>query len=257
MRQAPYSNNPASLAVISASTRMERWTRLSAGVLLLILLAACVTTQTASRVSELDRLDAIDDEKPHILVMPPDVKYYLLTAAGLPQPHAGWTLAARKNFSDALRAYAFEHGTEIELIADEDELNEVEIEYQKLYSAVGTSILIHHFGGMPLPTKNRSFDWSLGPGVKKIGELHDADYALFSYYRDYQASGGRIAFAILAAAAGVGVSLGAEGGFASLVDLRTGEIIWFNKVLRGSGELRKEDGARQAVDTLFHDLPGG
>jgi hypothetical protein len=257
MRPTPCSDLQAALTVNTISKHIGRWTKPAVGVLLLLLLAGCVTTQTASNVKELDRLDTIDDEKPHILVMPPDIKYYLLTSAGLPRPHAEWTMAARKNFSNALQAYAIEHGTDIELIADEDELSETEIEYQKLYSAVGTSILIHHFGTMPLPTKNRSFDWSLGPGVKKIGEAHDADYALFSYYRDYQASGGRVAFAILAAFAGVGMSMGSEGGFASLVDLKTGEIIWFNKVLRGSGELRQADGARQAVDTLFHDLPEG
>ena len=32
-----------------------------------------------------------------------------------------------------------------------------------------------------------------------------ADYALFSFYRDFQASGGRMAFAFVAAMAGVGM----------------------------------------------------
>ena len=46
-----------------------------------------------------------------------------------------------------------------------------------------------------------------------------------------------------------------EGGFASLVDLKTGEIVWFNLVKVGAGELREEDGARLAVETLFENLP--
>jgi outer membrane protein assembly factor BamB len=71
----------------------------------------------------------------------------------------------------------------------------------------------------------------------------------------YQASGGRVAFAILAAAAGAGVSTGSESGFASLVDLKTGEIVWFNVVASGSGELRDEQGAVTAVETLFKDIP--
>jgi len=80
---------------------------------------------------------------------------------------------------------------------------------------------------------------------------------LFSYYRDYQASGGRVAFAILAGAVGVGVSVGSERGFASLVDLRTGEIVWFNQVIAGTGELRDKEAARATIDALFKDLPEG
>ena len=115
---------------------------------------------------------------------------------------------------------------------------------------------------MPLPSKKmpeneRRFDWSLGPGVSEIGEKYDADYLLFCFYRDYQASGGRIAFAILAAYAGVDVSMGYEGGFASLVDLKTGDVVWFNTVAVGGGEMRDPDGARKAVQGLFKDMPTG
>jgi len=113
---------------------------------------------------------------------------------------------------------------------------------------------------MPLPTKSlpdnqRRFDWSLGPDVSEIGERYDADYLLFVYYRDYQATGGRVAFAILAAVAGVGVSTGSESGFASLVDLRTGDIVWFNAVAIGGGELSSPTGAAAAVSRLFADIP--
>lgn len=224
----------------------------SVGALLVV--TGCATSST---VKQVDRLAAVDAENPRILVMTPDVKYFLLTASGLPEPHAEWTIAARSNFSDALKAYAGEHDVDIQEISADNPLGDVEIRYQKLYSAVGTTILTHHFGALSLPTKNKSFDWSLGPGVREIADKYDADYALFSYYRDYQASGGRIAFAIIAAAAGASVSTGGEGGFASLVDLNTGNIVWFNQVLAGVGELRDPDGARKTVDQLFKDLPGG
>jgi len=51
------------------------------------------------------------------------------------------------------------------------------------------------------------------------------------------------------------MSAGAEYGFASLVDLKTGDIVWFNVVGAGSGELRDAAGAAAAVDTLFRDMP--
>jgi hypothetical protein len=220
----------------------------------LAILAGCATT---SNVKTIDRLAAVDEDNPTILVMTPDIKYYLLTASGIPEPHAEWTTAARSNFQTALEKYADERQIEIQTIADPSLIGDEEIAYQKLYSAVGTTILTHHLGMVPLPTKNGSFDWSMGPDIKVIGQKYDADYALFSYYRDYQASGGRVAFAILAAAAGIGISTGSEGGFASLIDLRTGDIVWFNKVVAGVGELRDEKGAEAAVGALFKDMPEG
>ncbi len=91
--------------------------------------------------------------------------------------------------------------------------------------------------------------------LDEIGDKYGADYALFSYYRDYQASGGRVAFSILAAVAGVGVSTGSERGFASLVDLRSGDIVWCNQLTTGIGELRYKEGSRATIDALFKDLP--
>lgn len=221
------------------------------GMLSFVFLVGCATTEN---VKQVDRLDAVDED-PTILIMTPDVKYYLLTAGGVSQPHAEWTEAAKKNFSNALQDFAKERDTKIIVPGEENQLSDIEIMYQKLYSAVGTSILIHHFGYSKLPTKQGSFDWSLGPGTQAIAEKYGANYALFSYYRDYQASEGRVAFAVLAAIAGVGMSTGRESGFASLVDLRTGNIVWFNKVTTGVGELKDKDGARATIDVLFKSLP--
>ncbi len=225
--------------------------KLLAAALGLFVLAGCVTT--SNTVQQIEVLEA-DDGKPRILLMPPDIKYYLLTTGGVPEPHAEWTEQARANFSVALENFAAGLGTDL-TVMDPDNLSDTEVEYELLHSAVGLTVLTNHFGMMKLPTKGGEFDWTLGPGVSEVADQYDADYALFVYYRDYQASGGRVAFAILAAAAGAGVSMGSESGFASLVDLRTGDIVWFNRVIAGSGELRDEDGAVTAVNKLFSDIP--
>lgn len=214
-------------------------------------IAGCATT---SSVNKIDRLETVG-EQARILVMTPDVKYYLLTAGGVPQPHAEWTEAARTNFASALLDFVEEHDIEIVALPAQEELTELEFSYQKLYSAVGSTVLSHHFGEIKLPTKKNVFDWSLGPGIGAIGEKYAADYALFSYYRDYQASGGRVALSFFAALMGVGVVTGGEVGFASLIDLRSGDIVWFNRVTAGVGELREEESARAAVDNLFKNLP--
>jgi hypothetical protein len=222
-----------------------------------IFLAGCATTQTASTI---EHLETTVSENPRILLMPPDIKYYLLTAGGIPEPNQEWTEAAQHNFSIALKDYAAGIGTDLITIDRAGNLTEEEEQYRRLHAAVGMSLQQHHFGYMPLPSKQspdgqKRFDWTLGSDVSQIGEKYGADYLLFVFYRDYQASGGRIAFAILAAAAGVGVATGYEGGFASLVDLKTGNVVWFNTVTAGAGELREPGGAETAVAGLFKDIP--
>jgi len=229
------------------------WARRIACLSIAVYFTGCAST---AGVKQIDRLESIA-ENPKILIITPDVKYYLLTAGGVPQPQAEWTEAARKNFSTSLKAFADENNIDIVTSEEGDQLTDAEISYQKLYSAVGSSILTHHFGTYKLPAKQGAFDWTLGPGVALVGEKYDADYALFSYYRDYQASGGRTAFAIFAAMVGVGIATGGEVGFASLVDLRTGDIVWFNRVSTGVGELREKQGARATIDLLFKNLPVG
>jgi hypothetical protein len=215
-----------------------------------LFLGGCATT---SNVQQVDQLESIG-ENPRIVLMPPDIRYYLLTASGLPEANVEWTDAANENFSKALLDYAEKIGADVKPISP-DNLSPEEIQYETLHSAVGLTLMQHHFGYTKLPSKAGNFDWSLGPGINTIAQNHDADYALFVFYRDYQASGGRVAFAVLAAAAGVGVSTGSEHGFASLVDLKTGDIVWFNVVNAGAGELRDANSAAKTVDALFKDIP--
>lgn len=214
-------------------------------------LAGCATTQN---VQQIEILETAGGDAPVILLMPPDIRYYEITAGGVPLPQAEWTEAARANFSTAVQAFAQQAGTELTVLDDRD-MTPAEIRYRKLHEAVGYSVMLHHFGPSKLPSKKGAFDWSLGPGVAEIGQEHEADYALFTFYRDEQATGGRIALAIPAAAAGAAMETNAEYGFASLVDLRTGDIVWFNVVGAGSGELRDTDGAQAAVATLLKDMP--
>jgi len=232
-----------------------RWPTVLVRFAAISLLAGCAATQN---VQTIDKLESVE-QNPRIILMPPDVKYYLLTAGGVPQPHREWTEAAQENVTLAITDFAESTGSDLEVI-DPDNVSQTEIEYEALHSAVGMTVLNHHFGSAKLPSKGNGeiFDWSLGPGTRALAEQYDADYGLFVFYRDYQASGGRVAFAVLAAAAfGAAVPVGAEIGFASLVDLRTGDIVWFNVVTAGSGEMRERDGAAVAVNTLFKDIPTG
>jgi len=215
-----------------------------------IFFAGCATTQN---VQQIDQLESVG-ENPTILLMPPDIRYYLVTAGGVSEPHAEWTEAAQVNFSSAVQNYAKDIGTNL-VVMDDSDMTPLEVQYTKLHRAVGFTVLTNHFGVLKLPTKGGQFDWTLGPGISGVAENYEADYGLFTFYRDEQASGGRVALSVLAAVAGGSVSAGSEYGFASLVDLKTGDVVWFNVVNAGNGELRDPKGAVTAVSSLFKDIP--
>ena len=63
--------------------------------------------------------------------------------------------------------------------------------------------------------------------------------------------------AMLALALLGAISLGGEQvGYASLVDLNTGRIVWFNQLNRMSGDLREPGPAVETVDALLKGFPG-
>lgn len=194
-----------------------------------------------------------------VLIMPPDIELSELTAGGLLEPNAAWTATGRSNVDAALDDVLAESGTRVlryRPLNEDITYDQAHVPIVKLHEAVGGSILLHKYTpGLALPTKKDRFDWTLGPGVAVLRDTYDADYALFVFFRDSFASGGRVAVIVLAAVLGVGVQGGTQTGFASLVDLRTGNIVWFNRMASGVGDLREPDSARGATENLLEDVP--
>ena len=227
--------------------------RLTVGLLVTLVLTGCAASNVATQgFSSLQPGDSV-------VLMPPDIKYFRVTASGIPEPAAEWTEQARAEFDNAFRQFAQDAGLNM-AFPQVQEMSDVALEYDKLHSAVGSTILVNHYGMTKLPSKKdvatneQTFDWSLGPGVKDLAPASDGKYALFVYFRDYQASGGRVGMAVFGALVGVAVYTGHQGGFASLVDLQTGDVVWFNNVPLAQGDMRSDDGAQKLVSQLFEEL---
>ncbi len=228
--------------------------RIPVAMVVVLVLAGCTAT---SQVSQIDKLSGRGDaSSARILLVDPDIKFYVLTAGGVPEPQPDWTDTAERNFLNAARSETELRGANIQIM-DESIIDESLVAYEKLHQAVGVTILDHHLGQYKLPSKGEKFDLSLGPGVSVLKDRYGADYAMFVFYRDYRSSGGRMALAIFAAAVGVGVATGGQGGFASLVDLNTGDVVWFNRVSVGTGDLREPEGAKNTVGVLLGSMPRG
>lgn len=194
-----------------------------------------------------------------VVVMPPDVQLSELTAGGLLEPKADWTEQGRQNVSAALERYLQAKGATVvpyQQPASNGETETVDGQLVKLHDAVGGAILVHKYVPvLALPTKGERFDWTLGASVKELQARTGADYALFVFFRDSYASAGRVALIVGAAILGVGVPGGQQVGFASLVDLRTGDVLWFNRLFNPAGDLRTPEPATNAVQNLLVQLP--
>jgi hypothetical protein len=210
-----------------------------------------------------------------LLVLRPDVTVGSLTTGGMVEPRADWTEQARASIVQALKAQQAARGGNVTIIerrnalpgVSEQELADVE----RLNFAVDQSIVLHKYLGDYLPTKRgKGLDWTLGQQAVRLGQKTGYDYALFLHAEDQVASGGRIALGVLGlAGCFIGFCAPNIGGanqldYASLVDLKTGEVVWFNVVQAGSqvpgikfGDLRTPQGASQMVERLLGRMKPG
>jgi len=188
-----------------------------------------------------------------IALMPADVELFEISAGGVGEPRADWTAAASKHLMADLRARKQKLGARAtEITGDQDEAVEA---LNGLHGAVARAIVVHHFGGLKLPTKDGKLDWTLGPDAAKLQVKSGADYALFTWVRDSYASAERKAMMVVGALLGVGLTGGVQQAYASLVDLRTGQVVWFNRIVRGTGDLREPEPAAETLTALLTGFP--
>lgn len=189
-----------------------------------------------------------------LVILPADMELFSISAGGVEEPRADWTAAAQKNLAAALDAERPLLGDRVSHLepAQADEFADI----VTLHRAVADAIALHHTGrGLKLSTKEDRLDWSLGDAVRPLKERTGADYALFTWVRDSYASSER-KFAMLAMAMLGAISLGGEQvAYASLVDLKTGRVVWFNRLDRSAGDLRDPTNAKETVQSLLKDFP--
>jgi hypothetical protein len=195
-----------------------------------------------------------------ILLFRPSVWVGEQSTAGVPEPNADWTAQARDLLNHELGRRQGEFSNTIigepELVGQDAALMS---EYHALFNSVANSVMTYQFfAGNRLPTrKHHSFDWTLGNDARKIEGLTGARYALFVTTKDQYGSFGRKMFQVLAAGlAGVAVKSGVHIGYAGLVDLETGNLLWLNADGEMGGDVRTQEGMQKRVSELLEDFPG-
>ncbi len=202
------------------------------------------------------------DRDMRIVVMRPDVEVGLLNAGGVIEPRVDWTEEAQTNLLSGLAANLSERGASMVLLPDQQgDAARLVADYERLHMAVAMSIAEFRYGSERLPTKGEEgFDWTLGPGAARIGELGGGNYALFLTARDSFSSDERVALQVLGwAGCLIGLCFAPSGGqrfaYVSLVELETGDIVWFNILSSSVGDIRSPEGARSTVDSLLREMP--
>ena len=249
---------------------MRRPVLLAAAAVTAFSLSACVQTR---QVADLQFTPPQGDYK--LLVLRPDVSVGSVTTGGVVEPRADWTEQARGNIIQALRAQQATRGGRTLVLDRRDSLPGVPPEQvadvERLNAAVSQSIALHKYMGYNLPTKRRrDLEWTLGQEAVQFGRRTGYDYAMFLYAEDSFASGGRVALQVLGIAGcfvgfcAPNVGGGGQLAYASLVDLKTGDVVWFNVLQAGSqiagikfGDLRTPQGANQMVERLLGRMKPG
>lgn len=228
--------------------------------------ALCLSGPLAAKTKS-DATFFFPKDKPvKIIMFRPDIQAASLGTSGIPTPNADWTADARKYIQEAVVQNRAGNNAQVaampELTGDDAAYA---AEYQALYRAVSTAVFQHGFA-FKLPSKKQAdgkyaFDWTLGPGAKRLGELGGGNYGLFVYGYDAYATAGRkvMQIFVLVASSAVGGGFLPQGGqhfsYASLVDFDTGKIVWFNFYASKKGDIRTREGAQQRADKLLSTLP--
>jgi hypothetical protein len=209
-----------------------------------------------------------------LIVMRPDVQVGIVTTGGLVEPRADWTEQARGHLLRALAEQQAGRGGKTRILETREGVAGISAEavadLERLHNAVGSSIALHKYMGAHLPTKRRQgVDWTLGEDAVRFGRATGMDYALFLHAQDSFASSGRTALQVVGLAGCIIGFCAPQGGggqsaYASLVDLKTGEVVWFNVLQTNSslpgvtfGDIRTAEGAAQMVERLLGRMKAG
>lgn len=199
-----------------------------------------------------------------ILVFRPSVRVGAQSTGGVFEPNAEWTSQAKQNLQSSLDEFQTRLGNKVVVAPEaygDDEQNLQE--HIALFASVARAVIEYQFFvGNRLPTKKQDnkdgiFEWSLGAGVADLPGAAEADYGLFIYTNDAYGSTGRKILQIMAAfGPGLAVKSGEHEGFAGLIDLRTGDLLWLNADGSMGGDVRKLDGSQKRIRQLLEEFPG-
>lgn len=201
----------------------------------------------------------LDTRPKKVVLLPPQVFVYELSAGGVATRKTDWEADARANLARAATRQALESRL-FELVpapplgpAELDQLDA----HIGLYDRVAQSVFIYGRGEQSAwAHKKNEFDYTIGPGLAFLRERTGADAAMIVLGSDYISTGGRKAAFIVGLALGVALPLGQSFMTAGVVDLQTGDVQWMSFDSSSSMDTRSPADDDELMRALFKTWPG-
>lgn len=195
--------------------------------------------------------------------MPLDIKMYRLTAGGVDEYVDEWTSQAKTNAQASLDAELKSVSNLAWANLDSESLTEEQKDFLReqegLFKAIAYSIVQHTY--VPetgIKEQKKNFDYTIGEEVSRVMEFAPGDTLLFYSGRNYIWTAGRVMMYLFASTvfgqnAMYIVPPGQEWLMVSLVDAKSGDVIWFNYKPM-PGDLRNEKSHKSALRSLMKDF---
>ncbi|HEX8420269.1 MAG TPA: hypothetical protein VF638_09685 [Sphingomonas sp.] len=194
-----------------------------------------------------------------IVVVQSDIQVGSIGVGGVEEANADWTAMARVKLAAAIERQQRVFGNEVVVLAEQKgEQAKLVADYLALFKTVATEATTHELTrDGALPAMGDRVNWTLGPDMARIVASGGGDYALFVRMRDSFGTGERKAFRLLTGqvASMILEGTGVHQAFAALVDLKSGDLVWFNLDLRAGGDPRNDAGAAKRIGQLFGGFP--
>ena len=194
-----------------------------------------------------------------VVLLPPQIFVFELSAGGVPTRMADWEATARDNLVSAATRMArdsnlFELIHAPRLQPTDADLLEAHI---GLYDRVAQSVFVYGRGDQSAwAHKKNEFDYTVGPGLAFLRDQTGADAALIVLGSDFISSGGRKAAFIAGLALGIVMPLGQSFMTAGLVDLKTGDVQWMSFDASSSMDSRNAGDVDGLMRALYQTYPG-
>ena len=226
-------------------------------------IVGCVASKTSASIPNFKQEY---EAKKRIVVVPPLVKMYEISTGGLEEEMTQWSTIAKNNLQNSILNTLSQNNFLKYEFVDYSSLSEIEKESilssQNLMYRISPSINSHslNISQSKFNEKLKNFDYSIGNSLSNISQ--DGDLYLFvNAYDKVQSSGKKAAEAVkvIVSALLFGVGTADFGGITyssiSLVDAKTGKIMWYNYYFsKGQVDLRDKKGTDEVVKVLLDDL---
>jgi hypothetical protein len=190
-----------------------------------------------------------------IVVVEPDITLSRLSAAGQSRPRPDWSARARGHVETHVLGAIRSGGRQAHPVA-RAALPPDAIQILLLHKAVRATIRQTEDGDDALFTTSGPRVWTLGAGAGALAMEPGATHALIIAGDGDVTGAARAVFVVGAAAMGVLAGTGVQRASASLVDLRTGDIIWRNAIVASpEQDMRDPEGAHMLVTALLKGAP--